>query len=48
MLQKGDMVRHNLYGVGRVTAVGYRCAYVRFRNGLSLSCVDELLTLEPY
>lgn len=46
--QKGDLVRHALYGVGRIIAVGYRCAYVHFRNGITLSCTDDNLVLEPF
>lgn len=48
MFTAHDIVKHHLYGVGRVLSTGYRCALVRFRNGMELMCWDENLKLLPY
>jgi hypothetical protein len=48
MFQPHDIVRHHLYGLGKVLSTGYRCALVRFRSGIEMICCAENLKLEPF
>ena len=43
-----DIVKHHLYGVGRVLSTGYKCATVRFTNGIETTCGTDSLELLPY
>ena len=45
---KGDMVRHAVYGVGTILALGYRQAAVRFGKGLTVDVTTDNLKLQPY
>lgn len=48
MLRDHDIVRHHLYGLGRIVSTGYKCALVRFKSGIEMICCAENLRLEPY
>jgi hypothetical protein len=43
---KGDRVRHHVFGRGVILSCGYRCATVRFVNGVETSITTENLTVD--
>ena len=48
MLRTNDIVRHNIYGLGRIVDICNACASVRFRNGIWITVLLDNLRLEPF
>jgi hypothetical protein len=42
----GDRVRHHIYGKGVILSLGYKCATVRFLNGIHSTVTSENLTVD--
>jgi len=43
---KGDRVQHLFYGRGTIISFGYKCATVRFTQGIETTVLSENLTLD--